>query len=131
MITGYMTSPSGRMIWYILAMIILSAATIFVSMSRAGVISILIAASFTTLVFTSRHSLKQRGWIMVFLALGAFVCVLYLGFDAVYDRLATLRELQEAQGGRLQILKDIAVAWTKFPMFGTGLGSTRCLTVRL
>jgi len=122
-ILQYLTSPSGRVIWYILAMIILGAATIFVSMSRAGVISILIAASFVTLIFTSQYSLKQRGWIMVFIALGAFICVLYLGFDAVYDRLATLRDLHRSEGGRLQILKDIAVAWTKFPMFGTGLGT--------
>ena len=123
MITRYLTSLSGRVIWYVLAMIILGAATIFVSMSRAGVISILIAATFTTLIFTSRYYLKQRGWIMVFLALGAFVCVLYLGFDAVYDRLATLRDLHRAEGGRLQILKDVTIAWTKFPMFGTGLGT--------
>ncbi|MFC1739095.1 hypothetical protein ACFL1G_08615, partial [Planctomycetota bacterium] len=52
MITKYLTSPSGRVIWYVLAMIILGAATIFVSMSRAGVISILIAATFTTLIFS-------------------------------------------------------------------------------
>jgi tetratricopeptide (TPR) repeat protein len=60
---------------------------------------------------------------MAVLALGAFVCVLYVGFDAVYDRLGTLRDLHQAQGGRWQILKDIAVAWTRFPVLGTGLGT--------
>jgi tetratricopeptide (TPR) repeat protein len=60
---------------------------------------------------------------MALMALGAFICVLYVGFDAVYDRLATLRDLQDSQGGRFQILKDIALAWTKFPLVGTGLGT--------
>jgi len=46
-----------------------------------------------------------------------------LGFDAVYDRLASLRELHQAEGGRWQIVKDISLAWTKFPFFGTGLGT--------
>jgi len=53
----------------------------------------------------------------------AFTLVLYISFDAVYDRLATLRDFHEAEGSRLQILKDIAIAWTKFPIVGTGLGT--------
>jgi len=46
-----------------------------------------------------------------------------IGFDAVYDRLATLGNLQQSAGGRGQILRDVAVAWTKFPWLGTGLGT--------
>ena len=83
----------------------------------------LIAGGFTTLILTSRRSLKGRGWIIALMALCAFVCILYIGFDAVYDRLATLRDLHDAQAGRFQILKDIALAWTRFPLFGTGLGT--------
>jgi hypothetical protein len=49
---------------------------------------------------------------MVATALIAFTCILYTGFDAVHDRLATLWNLHEAQG-RLQILKDIVAAWTR------------------
>jgi tetratricopeptide (TPR) repeat protein len=101
----------------------LGAATVFVSLTRGGMVSMLIAAGLTTLVLSSRRSLKGRGWIMALMTLGAFICVLYLGFDAVYDRLATLRQLQEAECGRWQIVKDIAVAWNRFPVFGTGLGT--------
>ncbi len=53
----------------------------------------------------------------------AFACILYIGFDAVYDRMATLSDLDKAQGGRGQIIKDILSAWTRFPWFGTGLGT--------
>ena len=119
----YLSSPAARVIWLLLAIVIIGVATVFVSLSRGGVVSMLIAAGFTTLVLTSRRSLKGSSWIMALVALGAFICVLYIGFDAVYDRLATLRELHEAEGGRWQIVKDISVAWTKFPVLGTGLGT--------
>ncbi|MHC4539473.1 MAG: O-antigen ligase family protein [Planctomycetota bacterium] len=119
----HLGSPAARALWFLAAMIVLGAATIFVSLTRGGMISLFIAAGFTTVVLSSRQSLKSQGWIVALLALGAFICVLYIGFDAVYDRLATLRELRDAEGGRWQILKDIATAWTKFPLLGTGLGT--------
>jgi O-antigen ligase len=118
----YLSSPAAKVIWLLLAMIVVGAATVFVSLTRGAMVSMLIAAGFTTLVLSSRQSLKGRNWIMALMALGAFICVLYIGFDAVYDRLATLRELHEYHG-RWQIVKDIGVAWTKFPVFGTGLGT--------
>jgi len=59
---------------------------------------------------------------MLLMALGAFICVLYVGFDAVYDRLASLRELHEYKD-RWQILKDLSVSFRKFPVLGTGLGT--------
>jgi tetratricopeptide (TPR) repeat protein len=119
----YLGSPAAKAPWLLMATIILGAATIFVSLTRGGMVSMFIAGGFTTLVLSSRKSLKSQGWIIALLALGAFVCVLYVGFDAVYDRLAALRELHQAEGGRWQIVKDIASAWTKFPLLGTGLGT--------
>lgn len=111
-----------RVVWYLIGMIILAVATIFLSLTRGGMISLLIAGSVTALILATKRSLKGRGWIMSLMALGAFVCVLYVGFDAVYDRLATMRE-QHQYEGRWQIVEDIAVAWTKFPALGTGLGT--------
>jgi len=122
-IFDHLASPAARVIWLLTAMIVISVATIFVSLTRGGMISMFIAAAFTTLVVSSRQSVKGQGWIMVIIAMGAFICVLYVGFDAVYDRLASLRQLHQAQGSRWQILKDISVAWAKFPVIGTGLGT--------
>ena len=118
----YFSRPSAKILWLLLAMISLGAAMVFVSLSRGGIISMLIAAVFTTLLLTWRQSLKERAWIMVVIALAAFVCVLYIGFDAVYDRLATLRDLHEYKG-RWQILKDLSVSFGRFPVLGTGLGT--------
>ncbi len=122
-VVEYLSSGSARSFWLLLAMMGLCMAAVFISLTRGGVVSMLFAMAFTTLLFTSRRSLRNHAWIMIVMALIAFIVVLYIGFDAVYDRLATFRDLDKAESGRLQILKDIWVAWGKFPIFGTGLGT--------
>jgi len=122
-IAEYFGSREGRFLIGLLLVVAIGAASIFVSLSRGGMISMMIAGGFTTLIISSRRSLKGSGWIMALLALAAFVCILYVGFDAVYDRLGTLGELGQAEGGRWQVVKDIAIAWTRFPVTGTGLGT--------
>ena len=115
--------PDLRIIWYALGMIVLGVATIFLSLTRGGMIAMLIAGSFTALMIGIKRGLKGNSWIITVLLIGSFVCVLYVGYDAVYDRLATLHDFDRAQGGRWQIVRDIAVAWTRFPVTGTGLGT--------
>jgi len=122
-VAEFFSAPEAIPVKLILGMIVVAVATVFVSLSRGAMVGMLIAAGFTTLTLSWRKSLRGRGWIMVLLALGAFLCVLWIGFDQVYDRLASLREIDRAQGGRGQIVKDIASAWTKFPLFGVGLGT--------
>lgn len=114
---------SSKSIWLLLAIMSIGAATVFISLTRGGMIGLLAAMALTTALFASQRSLKGHGWVMVGVGLFAFVCVLYVGFDAVYERLASLRAFGKAEGGRFQILKDIAVAWTVFPALGTGLGT--------
>lgn len=122
-ISEYFSSGSTKSLWLLVAIISLCVATVFVSLTRGGVVSMLMAITFMALVLAYRRSVNGSGWIMVVMALIAFTLVLYIGFDAVYDRLATFRDFHEAESGRLQILKDIAVAFTKFPTLGTGLGT--------
>ena len=119
----YLSCPLALPIWLLLLMIIIGVVTVFVSLTRGGMVSMLIAAGFVTLVLGSRKSIKGHGWIIALVALCSFACILYIGFDSVYDRLASLQNLHQAQSGRWQILKDISLAWTKFPIFGTGLGT--------
>jgi len=117
-----LTSPELRVLWYLAAMVVLGAATIFLSLTRGGMVSLLIAGGFTGLVAASRRTLKGRGLILTGLALSAFAVVLYIGFDAVYDRLATLRGLH-GYGGRWEVVKNLAASFTRFPLAGTGLGT--------
>ena len=122
-VVSHLHTPEARTVKLLIAMIVVGAATVFVSLTRGGMISMLAAAVFTTLVLSSRQSLKGRGWIIVLAALGVFVCVLWVGFDQVYDRLASLRNLERVEGGRWQIVTDIVSIWKKFPLLGTGLGT--------
>ncbi len=59
---------------------------------------------------------------MAVTGLGAFVCVLYIGFEAVYERLASLHD-----GGGFATRWDVACNVMgligEFPVWGTGLGS--------
>jgi len=119
----WLTCTDAKLIWALVIVIIIGATTVFMSLTRGGMVSMLFAGAVTTLLLSWRQSLKGRGWIMALMALGAFICVLYIGFDAVYDRFATLRDIQTAEAGRWQIAKDITVVWTKFPLLGTGLGT--------
>ncbi len=122
-VADYFGSPEARFIKLLLAMIVIGAATVFVSLTRGGMVSMLMAAVFVTLVLCSRQSLKGQAWILVLVAMGAFVCVLWVGFEEVYDRVASFRDISTIEGGRWGIVKDTIVAWTKYPVFGTGLGT--------
>ncbi len=124
-IVEFLTSGAAKSLWLLAIVMGLCVAAVFISLTRGGMISMLVAIVFTTVLFTSRRSLRSHSWIMAVMALIAFTCILYVGFDAVYDRLATLRDLERAESGRLQILRDIWVMWAKFPVFGTGLGTHR------
>lgn len=122
-VANYVGSPEARSMKLLVAMIVVGAATVFVSLTRGGMLSMLVAAVFVTLVLCSRRSLKGQAWILVLVAMGAFVCVLWVGFEEVYDRLASFRDIGTIEGGRWGIVKDTIAAWTKFPIFGTGLGT--------
>ncbi len=118
----HLSNPALRVVWYLAGMIILGAATMFISLTRGGIVSMLIAGGFTAVVLAGKRNIESRGWIIAALAMGSFACVLYIGFDAVYDRLATLRDLHHYEN-RWGILKDLSVSVTKFPTVGTGLGT--------
>jgi tetratricopeptide (TPR) repeat protein len=121
----YAGSEEAKVVKLLIVMIILGAATVVVSLTRGGMLSMLIAGAFTVLVLSSRQLLRGRSWLLVVMALGTFVCVLWIGFDQVYDRLATLREFDTTVGGRWHMIKNTLAIWTRFPAFGTGLGTYR------
>lgn len=122
-LSEYFRSPYAKIFWLLIGAFVLGMAAIFLSMSRGGMITFLIAGSFTVVMITLKQRSQSHGKIIAILALLAFVCILYIGFDAVYDRLGSLHDMDKGEGGRWQIIKDITSAWTRFPLFGTGLGT--------
>jgi len=117
-----LTDPRTRLAWSLVAMIILGVATVFLSLTRMGSLSLVIAGGLTAALVLRKRILKGRAGPLALVAAGAFLCVLCLGFDVVYDRMATLRDPARF-GDRWQILKDVGVAVSQFPVAGTGLGT--------
>ncbi|MDY6913086.1 MAG: O-antigen ligase family protein [Planctomycetota bacterium] len=113
-----------RAIWCLVGVVTLGVMTVFLSLSRGGMISLLIGLACAVVVLVLKRRLDTLGWVVAVMALGAFICVLYVGFDAVYDRLVSLGRFQAYQG-RWQLAKETATVWTQFPVFGTGLGTHR------
>lgn len=119
----YFCSNSARRFWILVASISLCIASVFTSLTRGGMISMLAAFGFISILLSRRRQIKGHNWVIALVALITLSCVLYIGFDAVCLKLGSLRNISTAQGGRVQILKDIAVMARKFPLFGTGLGT--------
>jgi len=118
----YFDSAGSRSLWAIAAMISISAAAVFASLTRGGMISMLMAMCVTVLLLAIRRSLRQHGWLVFVIALCAFVCLLYTGFDAVYERFSTFSSLDSYQT-RLEIIKDLLKPARQFAVLGTGLGT--------
>jgi O-antigen ligase len=107
---------------WILCGIILSAITVFTSMSRNGAISLLVAGAVVGTALYRRGSLTWQGWLLGLLPMGVLAGLLIFGFDVVYDRLATLRDAV-AYDGRWEMNAATLRAWLAFPVWGTGLGT--------
>ena len=122
-IWDHIRSLQGKAIWLPAASAIVGVVSVFISLSRGGIISMIAAAAFITVIIGVSSTQRGRGQVIAIMVLAAFACVLYIGFDAVYERMATLHDIDRAESGRMDILKDLTVAWSRFPLFGTGLGT--------
>lgn len=122
-VVKYLGSRSARLMWLLVAIMAVGAATVFISLTRCGMISMFVATVFTTLLLAMQRSLRKCVWGVIVAAFITLLCVLYVRFDAVYDSLASLRDFAGVDAGRLQILKDIGQISTKFRVLGTGLGT--------
>jgi O-antigen ligase/tetratricopeptide (TPR) repeat protein len=106
----------------LLAGIVLCAISVLTSMSRNGAISLFIAATVIGAALYRRGALNWRGWLLGAVPLAVLALLLVVGFDVVYDRLATLREAR-AYEGRWEMTAATLRAWSHYPIWGTGLGT--------
>lgn len=120
-------------VWIALSVIICGAVAVLLSMTRGGVVSLLAAGGIVggLLARTGRGGGGQQGSIvgsdkaalLVALGIVTVAAALAFGFDRVYDRVATLSNLETAQGGRVQILQDLTTPIAKYPLLGSGFGT--------
>lgn len=118
----YLGSKKATLVWLVTGIIALCTASVFLSLTRGGMISILIAGFVTAMIICLQRSTTKVGWIMLLVALLAFSCVLFIGFESVYDRFATATRFEGFEY-RAQTLKDLVAAYIQFPVLGTGLGT--------
>jgi hypothetical protein len=110
-------------VWFLAAFVVLGAVTVFLSGSRGAMAGLLIALAIASMTMSRTRGLVEgRAWIFVPLVFVACFAVLFLGPDAIFNRLATLQTANH-YSDRWQILKDLTAEWKKFPLLGTGLGS--------
>jgi O-antigen ligase len=106
---------------WLMAMIVVGGITVFTSLSRNGVISLVVAATFTGILLALKSKLQWRGWLLAVVPLAAFTGLLLVGFDAIYERLATVQELEHDL--RWEMTLCTLDAWRHYPVWGTGLGT--------
>jgi O-antigen ligase/tetratricopeptide (TPR) repeat protein len=119
-------ASTARAYWeknaWIFVGIILCAVAVFTSMSRNGAISLIVAASIIGAALYRRGTFKWRGWILSAVPAVVLAILLIFGFDFVYDRLATLHQI-DSYKARWDLTSATLCVWQQSPLFGTGLGT--------
>lgn len=116
--------PEYRFIGWLATVLAIGVISIFLSMSRAGMISLMIALVLTLVSLARRRNLRAHLWIVIAIAAVGGMALLYVGFDTVSTRLATLYRLPDPSGGRMQIIRDVwQESFPRFPLVGMGLGT--------
>ena len=114
--------PVTRPIWMLACAVVAMAVCVPLTLSRGGMIALLVAALFTTVMLATRRGMGGRTWIFVGIVLAAAAVLLTLRFDELLSR-ATSAGDPESLGGRIDILRGSREIWRKFPLLGTGLGT--------
>ena len=123
-LSARLADPEFRFVGWLAGVLVVGVVTIFLSMSRGGMISLMIALVLTLLSLSRRRGLRAHVWFIAAIGLLGGLSLLYLGFDKVSDRLATIHNMPDASGGRVQIYKDVwQESFPRFPLFGMGLGA--------
>jgi O-antigen ligase len=102
--------------------LVLSAVAVFTSLSRNGVISLTVSAMIIGTALYWRRVLSWRGWLLAVVPWGVLALLLMVGFDTLYERLATLQE-EHDWAFRWEMTAGTLRAWRHFPIWGTGLGT--------
>jgi len=96
---------------------------IFLSVSRAGVISFLISIMFMFFALAFRGRIRGPAGLTMIAALSSALFLAAAGAAAMMRRLATLQNPMQAYRDRFILLKDSLAIIKDFPLFGTGLGT--------
>ncbi|WP_432822914.1 O-antigen ligase family protein [Trichloromonas sp.] len=98
--------------------------SIFLSLSRGGILSSLAALMILSLLLISRSQERRRALILLGMVVVLFFSVGVFGWEPIFAAFARMRNLQgEISDGRLTYWADCFALFRDFPLFGTGFGS--------
>ena len=117
-----LTARGMRVVWLMCGVVLVGLAAVFMSFSHAGMVAALMSGGLLTAALAARRRVEHRSWVLVLIAAGAIVCVLYLGFDAAHGRLAAMAGSVPGRS-QAEMLRDIATPVSRFPSLGVGLGA--------
>lgn len=116
-------SKNGLLIFFIVIM----ASTLFLSLSRAGIISFLVSSVFFFIILGLKRSQKKKRKIVMSVMGLIFVFLIWMGIDPILKELSTLSRYQTASPLRPLVWRDtLNMAWDH-NLFGVGLGNFQYL----
>ena len=110
-----------RPAWFLLATIVLGLGAVCLSRSRGAMLSAAVAGTVIAIVLVTRRGAHGRGWIVGAIVV-CVVAIALLDYQGIMKRLTT-ETGDKLTGHRVELLRDMSVAWKDYPVLGTGLGT--------
>ncbi len=104
-----------------LAAIVLMVGVLFMSLSRGGIISTLVALLFFTVAVTLGRTFKRRGLAVAASVVMVLLIVTFFSWSSLEERFGTLGEPLKLE--RINVWRDSSAIVAEYPLTGTGLGT--------
>lgn len=115
--------PEYRSVQLLMIPIIVMSLAVFLCNSRGGMLGLICGFAVLVVVLGRSRTATTRGWTIFAVGTIVFAIVLFVCFDAVYDRLATLNQGEQTAGGRVEMIRDVLANVPHYALTGIGLGA--------
>lgn len=103
---------------------VLTATSVFLTLSRSGIVSLCLSMTAFGLIFLSRGGNRKRGIIIVVICVLVVLSVGWFGWDPIFERFERVRDARgDISDLRFQIWQDSSNIFRDFPLTGSGFGS--------
>ena len=106
-------------------LITIMTAALFLSLSRGGMVSVMLALAFFSLLLGMRKAQRRKRRAVPIIFTLVLVFLVWMGIGPVLNRLSTLLEPSKLEDERPVLWQDTLGVIGHFPLLGTGLGTFR------